>query len=127
MALKLTHEQRENYLFVRMDGEWTEQDIRQAIDDIAELAQTRARTRVLIDALNVSAPKTEFNRYLAGEHIAEMWRRLQVAVAYPGEFITGFTEVTATNRGAHMAVFSDLASAESWLMRETAQPLRMTR
>lgn len=124
MALKLTHERLENYLFVRVEGEWTEKAIQQAIDDVAEVAQTHGHTRVLVDALNLSAPSTELKRYLAGEHIAKTWRGLQVAVAYPKELDTGFTQVTAANRGAQMAVFWDLESAERWLMNDSAKPLR---
>ena len=126
MALKLTHERLENYLFVRVEGEWTEKAIQQAIDDVADVTRANGYTRVLVDALNLSAPSAEINRYLAGQHIAKTCRGLQVAVVYPKELDTGFTQVTAANRGAQMAVFSDLASAERWLMNDSAKPLRAT-
>lgn len=126
MALKLTHERLDDYLFVRLKGTWTEETAQQAIDDIAALAQTHGHTRVLVDALNFSEPTSELNRFLAGEHIAKMWRRLRVAVIYPERLITGFTEDTAGNRGAYMTVFSDFASAERWLMEDSAKPSAAT-
>ena len=126
MALKLAHERLENYLFVWGEGEWTEKAIRQAIDEIAEVARTHGYTRVLVDALNLSAPSTELNRYLAGEHIAEVWRGLKVAVLYPDEINTGFTQMTAANRGAQMVVFSDRESAERWLMNDSSKPMGAT-
>lgn len=123
MALKLTHERLDDYLFVRLEGEWTEEAAQQAIDGIAELAQTHGHSRVLVDALGFSEPTREFNRFLAGEHIANVWRPLRVAVIYPERLITGFTENTAGNRGAYMTVFSDFASAKSWLMGDSKKPL----
>jgi len=126
MALKLTHERLENYLFVRLEGGWTEEAVQQAIDDIAELARTHGHLRVLVDALNLSAPSTDLKRYLAGEHIAKRWRQLKVSIAYPEKLITGFTEDTAANRGAYMVVFPDLASAERWLTNDSPKPLRAT-
>lgn len=122
MKLNLDHERFDDYLLVRLEGQWTRDNIQQAIADIAGLAQEQGHNRILVDARGLSEPENDLQRFEAGEHIARMWRGLKVVVIYPEKWINKFTENTAVNRGVDMMVVSDYGRAEKWLTDSSARP-----
>jgi hypothetical protein len=124
--LDLSFKEGDGHLIVRVAGEGTPDSVKLAIKDIAHAAQQRGFTRVLVDARNLSAPKTGFYRFLAGEEIARVWRDLKAAILYPEELIDKFTENTAVNRGAVVIVLSDLDEALRWLMDSSTKPSTAT-
>ena len=117
MKLDVSFEEADGYLLVRVMGKWTPDAVRQGIEDVAQGAQERGYTRILLDLRKLSAPKTEFARYLAGKHIAEVWSQLKVAAVSPANLINKFAENTAVNRGANLTVLFDFNEALAWLMR----------
>lgn len=118
MDLQWSYEETDGYLHVRAAGDWTTEDVRRAIDDIAKTVQAKGHARILVDMRDMSPPASEFERYLAGEHVAEVWGPLNIKVAavWRQDLITKFVENVAVNRGANLAVLSDLNEATRWLM-----------
>ena len=113
--LKLLFEEKDTHLLVVVSGQWLRDSIKQAISEVGDSARQRGFSKILIDARNLSAPKSDFERFLAGEEIALQWRGLKAAFLYPEERIKKFTENTAVNRGAVIIVLSDMDEALKWL------------
>lgn len=116
MLIDLSYQETDDYLSVSIIGEWTSDDTTRVIDEIAREARARHHTRIFIDARLLSKSRNDYDRYIAGEHIAKAWRHLKVAILARAEMINKFTENTAVNRGADIIVLSDIHQALSWLM-----------
>ncbi len=96
MELQISFKDADGYLIARLEGEWLPDVIRDMIADVAIEAEERGYTRILFDVRKVSAPKTDFHRFLAGEQIAHAFRgRFKIASVYPSELIDKFAENTA--------------------------------
>jgi hypothetical protein len=68
----------------------------------------------------MSAPASEFDRYLAGKAIAEiLGPPFKLAILYPAELINKFVEDTAVGRGADLLVSGDRREALQWLIGDT--------
>jgi hypothetical protein len=109
-------EQADGYLLVRVQGEWTTDNIKQAIEAVSAEILNIGYTRLLVDARQLSAPRQEYDRFLAGVHIANDLRGIDIAVLYPAELINKFVEDVASNRGARLLVVSELDEALEWLL-----------
>ena len=121
MKLDLAFREADGYLLVQVEGEWTPEAVQQGIEEVAQAAEERGHDRVLLDIRNMSGPKTDLHRFLAGEHAAKAWGhplRLKVAAVYKEELIDKFTENVAVNRGANIIVLSDIDEAIEWLTRD---------
>ena len=122
MELGLSIEERDNYLLIQVEGEWTRDSIKLGMEDVAREAKERGYTHILLDIRKLSTPKKSFYRFLAGEYAAEVWSdpvKLRVAV-FRNEVIDKFGENAAKNRGADLIVVSDIDEALAWLLESSA-------
>ncbi|MBN2390526.1 MAG: STAS/SEC14 domain-containing protein [Anaerolineae bacterium] len=112
-------EDADGYLMVRVQGEWTADEFGQVMREAANIAQQRGFTRILGDARELAAPKTEFARFQAGQQAVKYFGfDFKVAVVYAEEFINKFAENVAVNRGVNLRIYSSLDEAVSWLKQD---------
>lgn len=103
-----------------MHGEPAIDAIRMALKAIAEEAEHRQLSRILVDALQLPPPEDSYTRFQVGLAIAELLPHpLRTAALYPREFTTYFAETTAYNRGAVFRIFSERNSAMEWLLNDS--------
>ena len=128
MNLNLAFREADRYLLVQVEGEWTPEAMKKAIEEVAQAAEERGHDRVLVDIRNMSGPKIGFHRFLAGEHAARAWGplHLKVAAVYKEELINKFTENVAVNRAANFIVLSDIDEAIEWLTGSPTKPSTAT-
>ena len=118
MKANLYFVENQDYLFVKVVGEWIKEEIETHIRSIQEEANRYRFNKILVEALNVELDTTtEMIRFYTGEHIAKIWGwNLKAAFIGRAKFINHFAETVAINRGANIAVFSDKSKAFKWLI-----------
>ena len=116
MRLELLFDQADGYLLARVQGKWTTDNVKRAIEEVSAEIRKSGYARLLVDARELSAPQHEYDRFLAGVHIANALRGIDIAVLYPAELINKFVENVASNRGARLLVGSELDEALEWLL-----------
>lgn len=120
--IEVSIETRSDYLLANVRGEFRIAPIRQALIDIAAASKTTDKTHILINAMDVAEPSSEFQRFQVGQDFAELFRPpLRVAIAYPPQWINYTSENTAVNRGACLRVLGSEQAALEWLL-ETGAP-----
>ena len=117
MSIELSYQQEVNYLLVKMSGQWTEENMRQALEAIRDEATKRSQTRLLVDAREIPRPETEMTRAFSGEH----WARIlgppfKSAVLVKPEVYNKFMESVAVSRGAIGRGFFEKEVALEWLL-----------
>ena len=120
MATSVKYSKREGYLLVEVSGDWSTDDAERVITEIYEKAKDAGLYRVLLDRRNLAeTPRSEFARFVAGETVSRLMPPpFRFAAVYPNENIDRFGETAAVNRGASVAIFSNMADAISWLTSE---------
>ena len=119
MAIQVVYHNKEEYLFVKIRGEWTDRAAKETIEDIKSETERYNQTRVLINMIDVLPPKQELTRYKTGDYMAQIWgHSLKVASVWKQEYSTKFAENVAVNRGAWFEGFSDENSAVQWLLSD---------
>ncbi len=122
MAYQVVCETRDQYLLARVSGPYDPAGALAGMKAIREKALQGGLTRILLDALGVSAPPTELDRYTMGEAFAAMLPPpFKVAVLYQ-TMADRFTENTAVLHGADIHICSDEAEALRWLLAPEAPP-----
>lgn len=115
--LNLSFHEESDYLLVTIQGRYDPLPITEALGRIKAQAQQSQRSRILIDAYQISRPEKDIDRFLVGRAIADQLPApLRIAVLCVPEWITRFAEDTAVNRGAQMFVSGDKAEALQWLL-----------
>ena len=116
MKLDLSFENTGDYLHVRVRGEWKRQEIMAGIQNVAERAQKAGQTRILLDIRELSAPRNELDRFMAGEAIAKFFHSpFKIVAVRSVDLMDKFAENVAVNRGANFIVLSDFDEAVLWL------------
>lgn len=119
MAIKLSFQKKDLYLAAKISGRWETLDLRKTFESIREVAENTGFSRILVDAFEISRPEREFQRYVLGEDLADLFpMRFMVAILYNPEFTNRFAENTAVNRGARVRVCDDEAEALEWLLED---------
>jgi len=122
MSLKLKFEKKKDHLVANFTGTGNLDEISQQFGSIAERCRTEKRSKTLINLSGIKLNPTFSERYQAGERavvFAEYRIKLAV-VAEPEMMDPGrLGEMVARNRGVDVRVFSDLASAEKWLLEKS--------
>jgi len=122
VKLDLSFEDTGDYLHVRVRGDWTRQEIMAGIQNVAERVQSVGQTRVLLDIRELSSPKNEMDRFMAGEAIARLFPSpFKVVALRSKDLMDKFAENVAVNRGANAMVLSDIDEAVRWLTGASAQ------
>lgn len=105
------------YLLVIGSGDAEICDMLALIDVTARIAQRKKYTHVLLDFLLVRPDITPLEHVELATHTAVMLSKVSmVASAVASEFRTGASEKAAQMSGANLRTFTDLHSAERWLM-----------
>lgn len=112
---------RDGYLHCRLVAPWTEQGVRQVLEEIKEAARRLQCQRILIDATAWEQPEHEFLRFEQGRQLArELPPPFKIAACARADVISGnkITETAAHNRGGWFRMFSDEMLAMLWLMKD---------
>jgi hypothetical protein len=117
MDLQIVFTQRDNLLQFDVTGEWSLEGARALIDRIALESEGNGCRRALVDALQieVAGRVLEYERYVMGGYILSRLAGIRLAVLFPADQITKFTEGVVRGAGAPMLVTSDRAEALAWL------------
>jgi len=119
MALDVSIHEEPGYLVIGVEGRFEIGDMKKMIQALMVESTKRGYDRVLVDISKIEGPIKQFDRFLIGQHAAELWRPgLRVAVVYRAEEINRFAEGVATSRGADLRVVPDVESALHWLMED---------
>lgn len=117
MSIDVTFQEKNNYLSAVIDGEFDPTAVHEILIQIRDRAQQTGFNRILVDAFALSAPSTDFFRYLVGISVAELLPRpFKVAALYEAKLINKFAENTAVNRGANFQVCGNCDEALGWLL-----------
>ncbi|MES2940592.1 MAG: hypothetical protein V4864_23140 [Pseudomonadota bacterium] len=119
MPFTLTVEQGPPYLFVVCAGPVSLAELSAAADFIASLAQRQERKRALLE-LSGTQPSLSFTDHLQlGTHVAHAFAALErVATVVSVENRVGTSEKAARNSGLRLRTFTDLDTAQKWLLSE---------
>ena len=121
MQLEVSFQEERRHLVATVCGRWEPAAITEGLTLIRDKARQTAHSRILIDAYNLSPPRADFYRFLAGQDLAALFPLpLKVAVLCQEQWITKFAENVAVNRGAQVLVCTDKAAALGWLLEERA-------
>jgi hypothetical protein len=116
--LTMEVEEREGYILARLMGRY---DLRPASTLMTELARRCKRERkrkLILDALGVEGNPNVHDRHELIRLMAEdLPRPCYIAVVRPKEIgpIDPFSELTASNRGLSLKVFTEWDEAERWM------------
>lgn len=117
-GIQATYQDRGEYLFASIRGQWTETSARRVIEEIKSEADKYNQSRVLVDLMDILPPDLPYTRFTTGIYAAQVWgSSLKVATVTRQEFITRFAENAAVNRGAKLRGFTDEKQALQWLLQ----------
>jgi hypothetical protein len=105
------------YLVVRASGRYPIEQKEEAVSAIAAAIRARPVRAALIDGRKVDGPFSFMERYQLGEVAGLYLKQVPIAVLAREEQTDKqlIGKLVATNRGANLEVFTQLAEAEAWL------------
>ena len=117
MTIDISFIKADGYLIAEASGKWTTHAASVGIAEIAERARSLGYNRILMDLRKLSAPPTDFDRFLAGVAVAEVFPfSCKVAAVRPADLLD--RDLPRHVRRPHPAVgrhlhqqFSEQASA----------------
>ena len=99
--MEISFREEDTHLVVFCHGEWEPTAVTEMLMHIVDRATQTSHFQILLNWFNVSAPSTEFHRFLAGKDAVKILpHSFRLAVLYPEELINKFAENTTVNRGA---------------------------
>jgi hypothetical protein len=117
MGIQTKYIDKKNYLLVEGQGEF---DINEVTENLFSLKQEvggLGRTRIFLDCWNITAPRKEFDRFLFGKSIAELFPPpFRTALYFREDRTTKVSEAAATNCGANYLVSYDKEELLKWLL-----------
>ncbi|MCB9640608.1 MAG: hypothetical protein H6727_17060 [Myxococcales bacterium] len=117
MSTSALMEDRGGYLYIRISGDYVVEEIRRHLVDAREEAERIGTFLLLFDAMDLAAPKQEFDRFALGMELAKLFLQgFRVAAFCPTYMINKFTEDTAANRGVTIHVCGSEEEALRWLL-----------
>lgn len=121
MSITISHiEPLPGYLLISLTGCWQVEAVLATIDTIVAECRQRGCQRVLVDSMMLEGSLPDWDRYEVGLRVAEVLRRVRIAVLGPPRIINKFSENVAVNRGAQLLVTADRAAALAWLLDQTS-------
>ena len=117
MKLKYLFEKKANYLYMIISGDYDENELMDIIQIIFDECIKEKTHKILVNVLEVDWENFGIiQRFYLGDEIAKVLsNKIKFAAVLTIENLNHFTETVASNRGAHMKVFHDLITAESWI------------
>jgi len=120
--MEISFKKEDTHLVATCLGEWDAPQMTKFVMQMRDNARQLSCTRILADCRKLSAPPTEFHRFLAGQDVATFLPPpFKLAVLYVEELINHFGETTAVNRGADIHVYPKEEQALQWLLTGIAK------
>jgi len=117
MKTQISFQVHAEYLKIVLCGEFPSTTYRELLESMRDQASRSGHTRLLIDAMGVTAPLKELSRFFVGEAVADIFKHnYRVAALYRPELINKFVENVAVNRGTQFLVVGDETVALQWLL-----------
>jgi regulator of replication initiation timing len=114
--MQLSFEVFDQYLKIHLSGGNLYAEIGEILTTIKRLSEENSRTRILIDAVNVSG-LSEMEKYFIGEQSANMFgHKTKAVIVSKPELINKFLENVVVNRGGRLRVLSSEQEALRWLL-----------
>ncbi len=119
MREKFTIEEKRDYLYIILLGEFSREEFLKLIDTFWDECNKRKKDRLLLNALKIYNPDIpKIERFALGEKIAKLvGYKIKISVVWPKKYIDNFAETVAVNRGSRMFVHDDLDIAREWLLK----------
>lgn len=122
MTYKVIFEQKPTYLHAIVTGRNSKENVMRFLEDILRESIARGCSRVLIEE-RLEGPRLEMlDIFSIAEKGSSPIRGKLKAIAYIDVNARGnlmqFAETVAVNRGVPVTVFSNVADAENWLLKE---------
>ena len=109
-------EQRDNYIYVEYDEEYSIDVFVSTSKQVFDFCQTKNYRKVLVNITNMPGKVRTLQRFEIGVQGSLLSRNLiKVAVLYRAEENDWFAETVSKNRGLNAKIFSDLDKAMEWL------------
>lgn len=122
-SYRLTYELRPGYLYVNLSAETLSYQIaRQYWNEIVVMLTVYPSKRVLVD-MDISSEMPMVDAYRMATEVAHEFRNVRLALCdrHPHQKTMEFDDLVATNRGINTKSFSDMDSAEQWLLAGGSQ------
>ena len=117
MEIEIECADKGDYVLLKVAGPWTQATVCTIVDTAREQAVASDVRRILLDLRQLSAPDSDFSRYMLGKYAAEVLGSLyRVAGIGRPDNITNYAEKVARNRGMLLRPFTDEAAAIEWLL-----------
>lgn len=109
-------EQRNGYIYVEYDEQYSMEVFVATSKQVFDLCQTENYRKVLLNITNMPGKVRTLQRFEIGVQGSLLFHNLiKVAVLYRAEEIDWFAETVSMNRGLNAKIFSDLDKAMKWL------------
>ena len=109
-------EQRDGYIYVEYDEEYSIDVFVSTSKQVFDLCQKENYRKVLVNVTNMPGKVRTFQRFEIGVQGSLIFRNLiKVAVLYRKEEIDWFAETVSKNRGLNAKIFSEVNEATEWL------------
>ena len=129
MSIRFVTREYPEFLELVCEGVYAEPEASEIFEQAFTLAANARRTAALIDARGITGrPPTLMQRYNHAICVTEIYFRhlprisLAILGHEPMVHPQRFGEIVAANRGAQARVFTDEATALSWLLARQEQP-----
>ena len=106
----------DKYALYTCKGDFNFNIFTEGFDKLAELCRQNNLKCILFDMSELNNPLPDWDRYKAGEAIAEKLMGIKIASFSKASFTNGFTINVAFNRGINIKVFTDKDEAIKWLL-----------
>jgi hypothetical protein len=117
MGIQTQYFDKKDYLLVESQGEFEINEVTEALLALKQEIISLGRFRIFLDCWEITAPRKEFDRFVFGKAIAELFPRpFRVALYFKEDRITKVSEATAVNCGAQYFVSSDKNQLLEWLL-----------
>ena len=108
-----------SHLVATCSGKWKPRAVIEIIRQLKTEVQQSGHTRILVDWRDVSAPRMEYHRFLAGTEVAKHFSPpFKIAAIAKTESINRFAEDAAVNRGADLFVSDEEEQVLQWLLKD---------
>jgi hypothetical protein len=120
LTIQVSFEVFDEYIKFCLTGDNLFAGINDIVTTIAKLSEENNRTKILIDAVNVSSP-SQMERFHMGEIIASIDKhKNRTALFTKPEYINKFFENVAVNRGVRVTVVGSEKEALEWLLNKVS-------
>ena len=117
--MSIKYSKHAEYFEVVFSGERSFAAISDLIDIVYKQCQRNNLRRVLIDVSAAKGKWEDFDRFLAGEKVSQVFKHhYKILAIDKEEYINKFAENTAVNRGANFLVTPDRKKGLEWLLEK---------